>query len=90
MGYGPIQMLVVGFDGNRFRGELWPELERLKRDGIVRIIDLMLVRKDEAGAVTHIRASDLNWEEAAEFGEAMGALAGFARAGLPGVERGGM
>ena len=90
MGYGPIQMLVVGFDGNRFRGELWPELERLKREGIVRIIDLMLVRKDEAGAVTHIRASDLNWEEATEFGEAMGALAGFARDGLPGIERGGM
>ena len=42
----------------------------------------MLVRKDEAGAVTHIRASDLNWEEAVEFGEAMGALAGFARDGL--------
>ena len=50
----------------------------------------MLVRKDEAGAVTHIRASDLNWEEAAEFGEAMDALAGFAREGLPGIERGGM
>jgi hypothetical protein len=90
MGYGPIQMLVVGFDGNRFRGEIWPELERLKREGVVRIIDLMLVRKDEAGAVTHIRASDLNWEEATEFGEAMGALAGFARDGLPGIERGGM
>ena len=49
MGYGPIQMLVVGFDGNRFRGEIWPELERLKREGVVRIIDLMLVRKDEQG-----------------------------------------
>jgi hypothetical protein len=90
MGYGPIQMLVVGFEGNRFRGELWPELERLKREGVIRIIDLMLVRKDTAGAVTHIVASDLDWEEAAKFGEAMGALAGFAREGLPGVERGGM
>jgi len=90
MGYGPIQMLVVGFDGNRFRGEIWPELERLKREGVVRIIDLMLVRKDEAGAVTHIVASDLDWEEAAKFGEAMGALAGYARDGLPGIERGGM
>ena len=83
-------MLVVGFDGNRFRGEIWPELERLKQEGVVRVIDMMLVRKDAAGATTHIVASDLNWEEAAEFGEAMGALAGFAREGLPGVERGGM
>ena len=90
MGYGPIQLLVVGFDGNRFRGEIWPELERLKQEGVVRIIDLMLVRKDAAGGVTHIVASDLDWEEAAQFGETMGALAGFAREGLPGVERGGM
>ena len=90
MGFGPIQMLVVGFDGNRFRGEIWPELERLKTEGVVRIIDLMLVRKDSAGAVTHVVASDLDWDEAAKFGEAMGALAGFAREGLAGVERGGL
>jgi hypothetical protein len=90
MGFGPIQMLVVGFDGNRFRGEIWPELERLKTEGVVRIIDLMLVRKDKAGAVTHMVASDLDWDEAAKFGEAMGALAGFAREGLAGLERGGL
>ena len=90
MGFGPIQMLVVGFDGNQFRGEILPELERLKNEGVVRIIDLMLVRKDSAGAVTHLVASDLDWDEASKFGEAMGALAGFAREGLAGVERGGL
>ena len=90
MSYGPIQMLVVGFDGNRFRGEIWPELERLKSQGVIRIVDLMLVRKDAAGAVTHMVASDLDWEEAAKFGETMGALAGFAREGLAGLEQGGL
>lgn len=88
--YGPVQMLVVGFDGNRFRGEIWPELERLKREGVVRILDLLLVRKDSEGAVAHMVASDLGWEEAAAFGETMGMLAGFARDGLPGIERGAM
>jgi hypothetical protein len=90
VGYGPIQMLVVGFEGNRFRGEILPELERLKLGGVVRIIDLVLVRKDAAGAVTHVVASDLGWDEATKFGEVMGALAGFAREGLPGLERGGL
>jgi uncharacterized membrane protein len=79
--YGPIQMLAVGFDGTHFRGEIWPELERLKREGIVRMIDLILVRKDALGAVTHMQASDLSWEEAAEFGEMAGTLAGFAIGG---------
>ncbi len=56
----------------------------------MRILDLMLVRKDSEGAIAHMVASDLNWEEAAEFGETMGMLAGFARDGLPGIERGAM
>jgi uncharacterized membrane protein len=88
MRFGPVQMLVVAFDGNRFRGEIWPELERLKREGVVRILDLMLVRKDSTGAISHMVASDLDWEEASAFGETMGMLAGFARDGLPGAERG--
>src|SRR4029077_6954971 len=46
---GPIQLWGVAFEGNQFRGEILPELERLKRDGIVRIIDLLFVRKDSAG-----------------------------------------
>jgi uncharacterized membrane protein len=88
VGFGPVQMLVVGFEGNRFRGEIWPELERLKREKVVRILDLLLVRKDSEGAVAHMVASDLDWEEASQFGETMGMLAGFASDGLPGAERG--
>ena len=83
-------MLVLGFDGNHFRGEIWPELERLKSEGVVRILDLMLVRKDSMGAVAHLVASDLDWEEASAFGETMGMLAGLASGGLPGAEMGGI
>lgn len=90
MRFGPVQMLVVAFDGNRFRGEILPELERLKRDGVVRILDLLLVRKDSVGAITHLVASDLDWEEASAFGETMGTLADLASDGLPGAERGGL
>jgi uncharacterized membrane protein len=90
VGYGPIQLLFVAFEGNRFRGEIWPELERLKNEGIVRILDLLLVRKDGSGAVAHIKATDLGWEEAVDFGQVMGALAGFTLEGLEGVEKGAM
>jgi uncharacterized membrane protein len=90
MRFGPVQLLVLAFDGNRFRGEIWPELERLKREGVVRILDLLLVRKDSEGAVARLAASDLDWEEAAAFGETMGMLAGFASGGLEGAERGSM
>ena len=73
---GPLQILVVGFDGNHFKGEIAPELSRLRREGIVRIVDLVLVRKDDNGAVAVVTASDLDWEEAVEFGEFAGGSRG--------------
>jgi uncharacterized membrane protein len=83
-------MLVIAFEGNKFRGEILPELERLKNEGVVRILDLMIVRRDSQGAILRMAASDLGWDEAVKFGETMGALAGFATDGLAGVEPGAM
>src|SRR3954464_6468649 len=83
---GPIQMLSLAFPGNRFKGEILPELERLKKDGIVRVIDLLLVRKDELGNTMVTTASDLDWEQATSFGSYVGALAGYAAAGPAGIE----
>ena len=87
-GLGPIQMLCLAFDGNQFKGEILPELDRLKRERIIRIIDLLLVRKDAEGKVMVMTASDLDWEEATSFGSYVGALAGYRAAGAAGVERG--
>jgi uncharacterized membrane protein len=56
----------------------------------VRIVDLLLVRKDPQGNVMVATASDLDWEEAVSFGSYVGALAGFATAGPEGIERGAM
>jgi uncharacterized membrane protein len=85
---GPIQMLVVAFPDNQFKGEILPELERLKRRQIVRILDMLIVRKDALGNVMVSTASDLDWEEATSLGSYIGALAGYAAAGAEGVERG--
>jgi uncharacterized membrane protein len=89
-GVGPIQMLCVAFDGNRFKGEILPALDRLKRERIIRIIDLLFVRKDDEGRVSVMTSSDLDWEEATALGSYVGALAGYHAAGPEGVERGAM
>jgi len=88
--FGPVQMLTVAFDGSQFKGEILPELEKLKKAGIVRIVDLLLVRKDELGNVMVTTASDLDWQEAVSFGSYVGALAGYAAAGPAGIEKGAM
>ena len=86
--FGPVQMLTIGFEGSRFKGEILPELERLKAAGVVRIIDLLVIRKDETGAVAKLTASDLDWEEATEYGAFIGSLIGLAQGGAEGFDRG--
>jgi len=88
MTMGPVQLLVVGFAGGEFKGEILAELDRLREHDIVRLIDLVFVRKDADGKVEKILRSDLSPEEAEEFGATVGALIGFGSGGEEGAELG--
>jgi uncharacterized membrane protein len=88
--FGPVQILTVAFDGSHFKGEILPELERLKTLGLIRVIDLLLIRKDSMGAAATLTATDLDWEEAADFGAMVGGLIGWGVAGAEGAEIGWM
>jgi hypothetical protein len=87
---GPVQILTVAFDGSHFKGEILPELERLKVLGLIRVIDLLLIRKDSMGAAATLTATDLDWEEAADFGAMVGGLIGWGAGGAEGAEIGWM
>ena len=71
---GPLEYLVVDFPGNKFKGEIIPELAALRDKGIIRMIDLTLIRKDEAGNALILEFSDLDGEEAEAFGPFAGDL----------------
>jgi uncharacterized membrane protein len=88
MAIGPVQLIVLGFDEPNFRGEILAELDRLKENDIVRVIDGLAVYKDAEGEVTVIKRSDLSDDEAAEFGATVGALIGLGVAGAEGAEAG--
>jgi len=47
---GPVQVLVVGFDEPAFSGEVVAELTRLRDAGVVRLVDVLLVRREEDGS----------------------------------------
>jgi uncharacterized membrane protein len=79
--FGPVQMLVVGFEENEFKGEILPELRRLKEHEIIRLIDLLVVTKDEKGNLAVVQQSDLSRDEAMRFGAIAGALIGFGAGG---------
>jgi len=57
---GPVEYLVVGFPGNRFTGDIAPELARLIDSGTIRILDLTFIGKDEDGAVVSFEFDQLD------------------------------
>jgi uncharacterized membrane protein len=88
MTIGPVQLVVLGFEGNSFTGEILPELRRLRDHDVIRLIDLLFVSKDDSGEVTVMEASDLTPEEAMEFGATVGALVGLGEGGEQGAVAG--
>jgi uncharacterized protein DUF6325 len=51
MSIGPVEYLILGFPGNKFTGQIVPELGKLIDSGLIRIIDLTFISKDAAGEV---------------------------------------
>jgi hypothetical protein len=76
---GPIEYLVVGFEKYRFTGQILAELRSAQEKGIIRVVDLCVIQKDEQGNVTERELSELSGEEATELsplaGNVMGLLA---------------
>jgi hypothetical protein len=62
---GPVEVIMIDFEGNRFNGDIAPALFDLVDRGIVRIIDLSLIIKDEDGDATIYESQELSPEVAA-------------------------
>ena len=65
---GPVEFIVLGFPGNRFKGEIVPALADLVESETIRIIDLAFVKKDADGSITTIELEELDDDEAAGIG----------------------
>jgi len=78
---GPVQLMVIGFPEPDFTGEIIAELDRLREHKFVRVIDALVVQKDDDGNLTAVQASDLSQEEATALGTIAGALVGFGYGG---------
>jgi hypothetical protein len=58
MAMGPVQMLVVGFEGPEFKGEIADEFDRLRESDTIRVLDLVIVFKDEGARVRIAESRD--------------------------------
>ena len=73
MSIGPVELICVKFPGNQLRGGagglggIEPALRQLVESNTVRIIDLLVVRKDATGQTECIEATSLSQEEFSTF-----------------------
>ena len=63
---GPVDWIVVEFPGSRFNGEIAPALRDLVERDLVRVLDLLVLKKDGDGTLEAFELSDL---DPAEIGE---------------------
>jgi uncharacterized membrane protein len=86
--YGPMQLFVIAFPGNKFSGEVLPAINDARDTGLIRMIDYVFVSKDEKGKITSVKGTDLGRKEIEQFGSVLGALIGLGAGGMEGAKVG--
>ena len=65
MPLGPVDVYIIGFPGNNFRGEIVPAILEQVEKGVIRVVDLLFIAKDLDGNVAVLAIEDLGPEGAA-------------------------
>ena len=63
---GPVDWIVVEFPGSRFNGEIAPALRDLVDREVIRVLDLLVLKKDSDGTLEAFELSDLDPTEIGE------------------------
>jgi len=83
---GPIQVFVIGFEKFNETGMILAELRRVRKRGVIRVVDMLFVQKDKKGAVSNaMHLTDLSEDERERLGAVAGGLIGLDAAGLEGA-----
>jgi hypothetical protein len=56
---GPLEYVIIQFPGHEFSGEIMPELRAIVEKGLIHIVDLTFIMKDEAGKVQAYELADV-------------------------------
>jgi hypothetical protein len=73
---GPIDYVVIEFPDGVHKGEAAPLLVDLVDRGIIRILDLMFIQKNEDGTVTGLEIGDLDGDGVTDYAVFEGASSG--------------
>jgi hypothetical protein len=76
MELGPLELLVIKFPGNQFRGEIVPEIKKLVEAETIRVVDILFLRKGTGGDVSVLEINDLDDDDFAHFDPIVSDLTG--------------
>jgi Family of unknown function (DUF6325) len=63
---GPVDWIVVEFPGSKFNGEIAPALRDLVQRRLIRVLDLLVLKKEQDGSLEAFELSDLDPSEVGE------------------------
>lgn len=55
---GPIDYIIVGFEGNNFTGKILEELEKASKNETIAVLAVALIARNEQGEVTAVEITD--------------------------------
>ena len=64
---GPIDYIIVGFEGNKFDGSILKALSNAMDSGVIDLVALALISKDKKGRVTQVDIANIGDGYAVEF-----------------------
>jgi hypothetical protein len=67
MTYGPIDYLVLEFENNKLKGEIIPTIVELIESKTIRVIDLVIIQKDQDGKHEVVELQELDSETLAVY-----------------------
>lgn len=76
--HGPVDFVLIEFPADRVTGAAADALMDLVERGIVRVYDLVVIRKDEDGTFSGVELSDLTADQVGGFAAFAGARSGLA------------
>jgi len=67
MSIGPVEYIAIAFPGNKFSGEIIPAIKALQDSGTIKVIDLVIITKDNDGNVGAVELNEASPETQATF-----------------------
>ena len=73
---GPLQLIAVAFQKPDFKGRIREELQKLRDQKFVRVVDGLVIQKNNQGEIAAIEDSDITADESKQFGAVIGGWLG--------------